>query len=86
MVEQILSNNNEKCYNNFSPTFHQLNAEAVTRPASQRGQLGPTPLPHISSHARTQQVAAQRGAQRARPDRVSGGLKSLEQRVALPKI
>jgi len=26
MVEQILPNNNEKCYSNFSPQFPQLNA------------------------------------------------------------
>jgi hypothetical protein len=25
MVEQILSNNNEKCYSNFLPYFSQLN-------------------------------------------------------------
>jgi hypothetical protein len=25
MVEQILPNNNEKCYSNFSPKFSQLN-------------------------------------------------------------
>jgi hypothetical protein len=29
MVEQILPNNNEKCYNNFSSNFSQLNTAKV---------------------------------------------------------
>jgi hypothetical protein len=26
MIGQILPNNNERCYNNFSPTFREMNA------------------------------------------------------------
>jgi hypothetical protein len=29
MVRQILSNNNEKCHSNFSPTFHQPNTPGL---------------------------------------------------------
>jgi hypothetical protein len=29
MVEQILPNNNEKCYSNFSPKFSQLNTALI---------------------------------------------------------
>jgi hypothetical protein len=29
MVEQILSNNNERCYSNFSTTFHYLNTPQI---------------------------------------------------------
>jgi hypothetical protein len=31
MVGQILPNNNEKCYSNFSPKFSQLNTALVVQ-------------------------------------------------------
>jgi hypothetical protein len=31
MIGQILSNNNERCYNNFSPTFRKVNTPLVKR-------------------------------------------------------
>jgi hypothetical protein len=30
MIEQILPNNNERCYSNFSPTFREVNTPSVT--------------------------------------------------------
>jgi hypothetical protein len=29
MIGQILPNNNERCYNNFSPTFREVNTPLV---------------------------------------------------------
>jgi hypothetical protein len=31
MIEQILSNNNERYYSNFSPTFHEVNTPYVNK-------------------------------------------------------
>jgi hypothetical protein len=29
MIGKILPNNNERCYNNFSPTFHEVNTPFI---------------------------------------------------------
>jgi hypothetical protein len=31
MIEQILPNNNERCYSNFSPTFREVNTPFVEK-------------------------------------------------------
>jgi hypothetical protein len=37
MVGQILPNNNEKCYSNFSPKFSQLNTATTNKKAGRSG-------------------------------------------------
>jgi hypothetical protein len=46
MVEQILSNNNEKCYTNFSTKFSQLNTAKAEEEARQ-------PCVHVSIDLRS---------------------------------
>jgi hypothetical protein len=38
MIGQILSNNNERCYNNFSPTFREVNTAFVECTSSSMDQ------------------------------------------------
>jgi hypothetical protein len=39
MIEQILPNNNERCYRNFSPTFREVNPPCITRRRHQQAGI-----------------------------------------------
>jgi hypothetical protein len=70
MVRQILPNNNERCYNNFSLTFHQLNTHSLTQPELEKLVLWLPSSSYCMAQWRNSMGAGAEGSPAKRPPRL----------------